>query len=122
MPRTEPDIPPTATVQKMDRPPHSDRPTVMQLKADIDSGATGDKVGVFDPGLSPLGTDDEAAGTPPKPHAVAMARSFETFGRWIGDGRPKGYVHRKRDPALEGFLGLIVVLAVVFAVGVAWVR
>jgi hypothetical protein len=122
MPRTEPDIPPTATIEPVDRPPDSERPNVMQLKADIDSGATGDKVGVFDPGLSPLGTDEEAAGTPPKPHEVAMARRFETFGRWIGGGRPKGYVHRKRDPALEGFLALIAVLAVIFTVGMAWVR
>ena len=122
MPRTEPDIPPTRTVNEMERPPDSDRPTVMQLKGDINSGATGDKVGVFDPGLSPLGTDDEAGGAPNKPHQIAMARRYETLERWIRGGRPKGYVHRKRDPALEGFLGLIAMLAVVFAVGIAWVR
>jgi hypothetical protein len=122
MPRTESDIPPTRTIKHMDRPPESERPNVMQLKGDIDSGATGDKIGVFDPGLSPLGTDDEAAGTPPKPEQVAAARRFETFGRWVRGSRPKGYVHRKRDPALEGFLGLIAVLAVLLTVGVAWVR
>jgi hypothetical protein len=122
MQRSLPDVPPTHTIAPMEPPPDSDRPNVMQLKGDIDSGATGDKIGVFDPGLSPLGTDDEAAGTPPKPEQVAAARRFETFGRWVRGGRPKGYVHRKRDPALEGFLGLIAVLAVVLSVGVAWVR
>jgi hypothetical protein len=36
----------------------------MQLSADIDSGRTGDKNPALDPSLAPLGTDDEAAGTP----------------------------------------------------------
>jgi hypothetical protein len=36
-----------------------------QLRADIDSGRTGDKVAAPDPAMAPLGTDDEAAGTPP---------------------------------------------------------
>jgi hypothetical protein len=40
----------------------------------------------------------------------------------VRGGRPKRYAHRKRDPALEGFLGLIAVLAVLLTVGVAWVR
>jgi hypothetical protein len=33
-------------------------------KAAIDRGLTADKVPGFDPGAAPLGTDDEAAGTP----------------------------------------------------------
>ena len=36
------------------------KPTTAMLKADIDSGSTGDKVAHYDPGLSQLGTDDEA--------------------------------------------------------------
>jgi hypothetical protein len=48
--------------------------TVAQLKADIDSGRTGDKIPVLDPAAAPLGTDDEASGTPPDPAAVTMAR------------------------------------------------
>lgn len=53
-------------------------PTAQQLKADIDSGKTGDKnAGDFDPGLSTLGTDDEAAGTPDTPEQVAAARKLE---------------------------------------------
>ena len=70
--------------------------TVSQLKADIDAGRTGDKVGNSDPGLSPLGTDDEAGGRPNDPAVIAQARreegarSFErepdpgkAIGRWI---------------------------------------
>src|SRR3954470_2537735 len=48
------DIPPTHTVKPIDPPPSSDQPTPAMLKADIDSGRTGDKVGVLDPGLSSL--------------------------------------------------------------------
>ena len=51
--------------------------TVSQLKADIDAGRTGDKVGNADPGLSPLGTDDEAGGRPNSPAVVAQARQQE---------------------------------------------
>lgn len=36
---------------------------VEQLRDDIDSGRTGDKVPVADPAAAPLGSDDEAAGT-----------------------------------------------------------
>ena len=53
-------------------------PTADQLRADIDSGRTGDKVPGPDPAIAPLDTDDEAAGTPPSPQALAMARAFET--------------------------------------------
>lgn len=49
--------------------------TTQQLKGDIDAGRMGDKVPGWDPGLSPLGTDDEAAGTPNTPEQVAVART-----------------------------------------------
>ena len=60
--------------------------TAQQLKGDIDSGHTGDKIpestseNGFDPGLATLGTDDEAAGTPNTPEQVALARALETQG------------------------------------------
>ena len=47
------------------------------LKADINSGATGDKVAAYDPGLSQLGTDDEAAGNSPSHERIALARKTE---------------------------------------------
>ena len=52
--------------------------TTQQLKNDIDTGKTGDKIDQgYDPGLSALGTDDEAAGTPPTPQEIAMAGTLE---------------------------------------------
>ena len=51
--------------------------TTAQLKSDIDSGRTADKVAYGDPGLSPLGTDDEAAGTPASGRTVAATRERE---------------------------------------------
>ena len=35
-----------------------------QLRDNIDSGKTGEKVGFADPATAPLGTDDEAGGAP----------------------------------------------------------
>jgi hypothetical protein len=52
--------------------------TVDKLRTDIDSGRTGDKVPAFDPAAAPLGTDDEAAGFPPQPEAIALAYRHET--------------------------------------------
>lgn len=48
-----------------------------QLRHDINSGLTGDKVNYFDPAAAPLGTDEEAAGTPPTPEEVHQARMAE---------------------------------------------
>jgi hypothetical protein len=43
---------------------------------DIDRGVTGDKVPGSDPAAAPLGTDDEAAGTPPTRREIDLeARS-----------------------------------------------
>ena len=51
--------------------------TVERLRADIDSGRTQDKVRASDPAAAPLGTDEEAAGTPISGERVALARSQE---------------------------------------------
>ena len=51
--------------------------TSSQLRDDIDSGRTGDKVAWPDPAVAPLGTDAEAAGTPPAAEAVTAARQRE---------------------------------------------
>jgi hypothetical protein len=42
--------PPSRAADAIAAPPDSDNPTTAMLKADIDSGATGDKIGVYDPG------------------------------------------------------------------------
>ena len=49
-----------------------------QLRAEIDSGETGDKVPFPDPAAAPLGTDDEAGGFPLRPRDVAAAAARET--------------------------------------------
>jgi len=51
--------------------------TADRLRNDIDSGRTGDKVAASDPAAAPLGTDEEAAGTPPSREAVELARRHE---------------------------------------------
>jgi hypothetical protein len=60
-------------------PMHGSRPgaTTAQLRRDIESGATGDRVAVLDPASTPLGTDDEAAGAPPSPALVEAVRKAE---------------------------------------------
>jgi hypothetical protein len=90
------------------------------LKADIESGRTGDKVGVLDPGLSSLGTDDEAAGRPPSPFHIALARYQETVGRWMKGGRSTSDAHPGWDITLTGFFGLIAAIGVLLLIGI-WV-
>ena len=93
----------------------SARDTVAQLKADIDAGRTGDKVAAGDPGLSPLGTDDEAAGTPASPATIRTARAQELR---LGEAAQAEADEPKRErawfiPALLTGLVLIVVVAAV---------
>lgn len=51
--------------------------TADALRSRIDRGGGSDKVDFPDPAASPLGTDDEAAGTPPTPADVAHAAAHE---------------------------------------------
>jgi hypothetical protein len=106
-------IPRTHTIKPIDTPPQSDQPTSAQLKADIDSGRSGDKNEVFDPGLSPLGTDDEAAGHTPSPERVALAREQER-ARWQNGGEKQSYAHNHSRKALYSFVGFIGLLVVLF--------
>lgn len=119
-PGTSPEMPPTHTINPIDTPPPSDNPTMAMLKADINSGATGDKTEVFDPGMAMLGTCEEAAGTPTTPEQVRIARRYETLERWMRGSRKNGAAHNKRDGALTAYLGFIGAVAVVF-VGALWV-
>lgn len=61
-----------------------DAPTADQLRADIDSGRTHDKVAKSDPAAAPLGSDAEAGGNPPSAQEVSTARRHET-GRKVGE-------------------------------------
>jgi hypothetical protein len=85
--------------------------TAEQLRSDIDHGRMGDKVDVADPAAAPLGTDDEAAGTPPSPHAVSVARAGER-------GRTLAVPQRRRGPSRAWILPAFV-LALIGAL-VVW--
>lgn len=109
------DIPRTHTIKPMDAPPMNAGSTTAQLKGDIDSGRTGDKNEVFDPGLSPLGTDDEAAGVPASPAQVDLARRQEGQMRWREGAGKDSYAHQHSRKALYGFVGFIALVLVIFA-------
>lgn len=108
------DTPPAPGSIHVDAPPDSPSPTTAMLKADIDSGRTGDKVEHYDVGLSPLGTDDEAAGLPPSPERVALARAQEAASPRV---RARADVHGSNRWVMPAFLGFVIVVAAV--VGVA---
>ena len=95
------------------RPPPEpgSRATLAQLKYDIDSGATGDKVPVTDPSSAPLGTDAEAAGAPPSPELVAAVRRLERTNPNPPE-HPHDHGGRRLGLRLLGSLLLAVALAV----------
>jgi hypothetical protein len=96
-----------------DPPPDSDTPTSAQLKADIDSGRTADKVPHMDIGAAPLGTCDEAGGTPPTPQRVRLARQSER----APSEKAAGYVHQRQPWVLPAYIGFIVLAAVALGLG-----
>jgi hypothetical protein len=107
-------IPRTHTIKPMDSPPMNAGSTTAQLKGDINSGRTGDKNEVFDPGLSPLGTDEEAGGSPLRPEQVDLARRQESIDRWQGGNDKDSYAHRNSRKAVYGYVGFIGLVLVLF--------
>ncbi len=107
-------IPRTHTIKPMDSPPMNAGSTTAQLKGDINSGRTGDKNEVFDPGLSPLGTDEEAGGSPLRPEQVDLARRQESIDRWQGGNDKDSYAHRNSRKAVYGYVGFIALVLVLF--------
>lgn len=73
--------------------PEVTSPNSQELKGAIDSGRTGDKVPFFDPAAAPLGTDDEAAGDPPRPSQIEIAMRQELK---VGEG-----MHRSTNMAIR---------------------
>ena len=61
-----------------------------RLREDIDRGRTGDKVDWPDPSAAPLGTDEEAAGTPLRSDTVEWARQAENARLAVGPQRGRG--------------------------------
>jgi hypothetical protein len=57
--------------------------TADRLRAEISRGNTVEKVDWSDPAMAPLGTDDEAAGTPHPQRGVKMAYHAEIARRLV---------------------------------------
>lgn len=103
---------------------NEDAPTTDRLRHDIDQGGADDKVPFADPAAAPLGTDEEAAGTPPAPAAIRQAHRQEV----TGDSLPSPAVTEERTRTISGenrsrwqtpaivIMLVIVALAVVAAV------
>ncbi len=89
--------------------------TAAQLKEDIDSGRMRDKVAAFDPAAAPLGTDEEAAGTP------TPAWAFEAERRWsLEKYDPQALSTGPQSPAVK-WTGLVVLLLFLAASAIAWI-
>ena len=88
------------------RPPTTDR-----LRHDIDRGRARDKVDFPDPAAAPLGTDDEAAGTPPAPESIQLAYDLEM-------GRGPTSRDTQHDSGIVIYVAIILGLVVAFGAGV----
>ncbi len=85
--------------------------TLEQLRADIDSGRTGDKVSAPDPAMAPLGTDNEAAGTPPSPAAIALTRRLET-------SHPHPHPHQPQPQTGLGHAWILIAFIIALAIAI----
>jgi hypothetical protein len=95
--------------------------TPSRLRDDIDSGRTGDKVPASDPAAAPLGTDEEAAGTPIPPEAVAAAHRYEVAGPASvgqGTGEPTRTVVKTFGIAAAMIIGVALMIGLVLL----WIR
>jgi hypothetical protein len=92
------------------------------LRRDIDTGRTGDKAPFRDPAAVPLGADDEAAGHPPSPAEVEIAKAQET--RTAGAPHPNA-TEQGRDSfnAQQGrpwpFIGIGLAVIVIAGIAIA---
>lgn len=96
-----------------------DQDTADRLRHDIDHGRAGDKVNYPDPAAAPLGTDDEAAGTPPTQEQLRMARAAEI--RHHPDDSSSGHSDRtigarQSTPAHWGWWSYLMIAAVIVSV------
>lgn len=91
--------------------PKSEPRTTARLKDDIDSGRTEDKVAFFDPAASPLGTDDEAAGTTPSAERIAVAEETEADPIRYSDPQQKG------GWSVYLLIGIAIALGAIVAIG-----
>jgi hypothetical protein len=102
------------TEEYSSEPPRRRGATTAQIKDDINSGRTGDKVAGVDPGLSPLGTDDEAGGSTFDPEWIERTREQELAGR-PGNATPNAATPELQPNARIGPQRNLVLAAVVGA-------
>jgi hypothetical protein len=101
---------------------------ISRLREEIDHGVDADKVDFHDPVASPLGTDDEAAGTPPTPERIDLASqqidlaSQQEEPRRDTWARDAARANRAHEGAmrLELWILLAVVMLALLAVIVWW--
>lgn len=97
------------------RPAKGELDTTEQLRIAIDRGLAGDKVDGADPAAAPLGTDDEAGGTPNTSEQDRLAASHE-LGR-----RPTQEAQRTTGLGHAWWLvDLTLILAVLVVIGCWW--
>ena len=91
-----------------------------QLKAQVDSGASGDKVSAGDPAAAPLGTDAEAGGDRTTPEHIRLNAEQET--RPAAQDTRSGELVENVGAKAGGGLGLIIgiVAALVLVAILAW--
>lgn len=99
--------------------PHPQGSTLAQLKDDIDKGRAGDRARTGDPGLSMLGTDDEAGGHPNSPELIDQMRQIEgaRSSGPTGSGAPATHDQRQKPFPTA----VVIAVAVVVALALLWV-
>jgi hypothetical protein len=86
-----------------------------QLRIAIDQGHGGDKVDAPDPAAAPLGTDDEAGGTPNSSAQVRLAAAQEIWARQNQEGqRTTGLGHAWWVIGSTVFIGASIVATAVW--------
>jgi hypothetical protein len=94
--------------------------TTEQLRIAIDHGHGGDKVDAVDPAAAPLGTDDEAGGTPNTRAQVRLAAKHEIHARPTQRGQQTtGLGHAWWLVGLVALLGVVIVFSGLYA-GARW--
>jgi len=86
-------------------------PTTDQIREAIDSGSTGEKVGMPDPAAAPLGTDAEAAGTPPTAGERELAARTAPRLQNVGQGPNGAAIYIALVLAIAAIIVMIVTLA-----------
>jgi hypothetical protein len=91
--------------------------TTAQLRIAIDQGQGGSKVDASDPAAAPLGTDDEAGGTPNSAAQVRLAAAHEVRARPSSAGQRTSGIG-----AAWWLIGFSVLIGASIAASVFWLR